>query len=325
MNRRSSSALKLLCAVSLRTRLLVIAASACLLVVNIARAQSSTNQPPAPQREAARPTPDNAAPPERNRTAPPAPEANDERAEQIVRRAVEAMGGNAYLSVSTIVGRGLYTRFERGASGIPVTFLDYIALPDRERTEFRGGGLRVIQVNDGDAGWIYDGAQRILRDLRPDQVADFRRAIRTSVDNILRGWWQSEGARLSYVGRREAGLARRNEVVRLTYPDGFAVEFEFGAQDSLPAKMRYTRERRPEEIEPPAPDATGENAAVEQTITEEARFLQYVTINSIRAPLVIDHYRGGTQVSRINYESVEFNRPLADSLFARPADARSVR
>lgn len=325
MNRTTSSALKLSCEASLLARLLVIAAFSCLPVAHVARAQNNTNQPPAPQREAARPTPDNVAPPERNRTAPPAPATNDERAEQIVRRAVEAMGGNAYLSVSTIVGRGLFTRFERGGPGNPVTFLDYIALPDRERTEFRGSGLRVIQVNDGDAGWIYDGAHRILRDLRPEQVEDFRRAIRTSVDNILRGWWRSEGARLSYVGRREAGLARRNEVVRLTYPDGFAVEFEFGAQDGLPAKMLYTRARRPEEIEAPAPDAAGENAAVEQTITEEARFLQYVTINSIRVPLVIDHYRGGAQVSRINYESVEFNRPLADALFARPADARSVR
>ena len=284
---------------------------------------SSSSQPPSPQRETARPTQDSVAPAERNRPAPPAQ--TDERAEQIVRRAVEALGGNAYLSVSTMVGRGLYTRYERGGPGNPLTFLDYIALPNRERTEFRGSGLRVIQVNDGDAGWIYDGAARTLRDLRPEQVEDFRRALRTSVDNLLRGWWQSAGARLAYVGRREAGLARRNEVVRLTYPDGFAVEFEFSAQDGLPAKMLYTRQRRPEEIEPPAPDATGESAAVEQTITEEARFLQYVTINNIRVPLVIDHYRAGAQVSRINYDSVEFNRPLADSLFARPADARSVR
>ena len=54
--------------------------------------------------------------------------------------------------------------------------------------------------------------------------------MRTSVENLLHGWWKKENATLSYVGRREAGLARRNETVRLTYPDGFWIEYEFAAQ-----------------------------------------------------------------------------------------------
>ena len=43
------------------------------------------------------------------------------------------------------------------------------------------------------------------------------------------------------------------------------------------------------------------------------------------SPFVIDHFRAGTQSSRVNYEKVAFNQPVPDSLFERPADAKSIK
>lgn len=236
----------------------------------------------------------------------------DERAEAIIKRAVEALGGAAYLNVRTVVGRGNYTPYAKGVPGDLVAFLDYLAFPDRERTEFRSRGVRSIQTNVGvgaDAtGWIYDGMARSLHDMRPEQIEDFRFAMRTSMDNLLRGWWRKEGARLSYLGRREAGVARRNEAVRLAYPDGFTVDYEFGARDFLPAKVSYKRK-----------DKEGEEQQ------EEDRFLRHMTFAGVTVPFVIDHYRAGVQTSRINYDSVEFNQPAPDSLFAKPANAKAVK
>jgi hypothetical protein len=40
---------------------------------------------------------------------------------------------------------------------------------------------------------------------------------------------------------------------------------------------------------------------------------------------VVDHFINGKQSSRINYESMEFNRPLPDSLFAKPESAKAVK
>jgi hypothetical protein len=144
--------------------------------------------------------------------------------------------------------------------------------------------------------------------MKPDQVADFKFAMRVNVDNFLRGTWRKERAKLAYAGRREAGLAKRNEAVRIIYPDGFAVEFEFGAQDHLPAKVLYKRLTK-----------EGEEAK------EEDRMLQYIKIDGIMTPLVIDHYRNGVQASRINYESVQFNAQIPDSLFTRPENAKAVK
>ncbi|HEX8142228.1 MAG TPA: hypothetical protein VF553_06495 [Pyrinomonadaceae bacterium] len=232
----------------------------------------------------------------------------DARAEQILQRGVEALGGGSYQGVRTLVARGQFTPFKDGVSQLPIAFIDYIAYPDRERTEFRGGGMRNIQTNVGDSGWIYDGAARTIKDMSPEQVKDFRFAIRTSVENLLRGGWRKEGARLSYVGRREAGIGRRNETVRLTYPDGMSVEFEFGARDGLPAKVLYQRQ-----------DEEGKD------IAEEDRMAQYVAVGGINAPFVVDHFRAGKQTSRINYQSIEFNVPITDSLFARPANVKAIK
>lgn len=235
-------------------------------------------------------------------------EGNDDKAEQVVQRAIEAMGGSTYLNIRTSTGRGHFTQYKEGQSGLPSKFVDYIVFPGKERTEFRASSGRIIQANTGDSGWIYDGAARTLKDMTKPQVEDFKLAMRSSFDNLLKGFWRKDGAKLSYAGRREAGLARRNETVRLAYPDGYTVEFEFGAKDSLPMKILYKRK-----------NADGEE------IAEEDRLAQHVKIDGVTAPFVIDHYSAGAQTSRINYQSLEFNTPIAEALFARPANAKSVK
>lgn len=243
-------------------------------------------------------------------TESPAP---DDKAEKIIQKAVQAVGGDTYLKVQTVIGRGFFTEYRDGVAGIPLRFVDYIAYPDRERTEFSGGGNRTIQTNNREQGWIYDHAAITLKDQSPQQVAEFRNAMRSSMENLLRGWWRKEGATLTYVGRREANLGRRNEAVRLTYGDGFWIEFEFAAMDGTPAKVIYKRKQKnldTEEME---------------EVNEEDRLFRLITASGVTAPYVIDHFRNGVQTSRINYESIEFNKPLADSLFAKPANIKAVK
>lgn len=238
---------------------------------------------------------------------------SDEKAEPIVQKAIQAIGGDAYLNVRTVIGRGFYTDYHDGVSGVPLRFVDYIAYPDRERTEFSGNGNRIIQTNYQNEGWMFDAAGKSLKDQTAKQVEDFRTAMRTSMENLLRGWWRKEGATLSYVGRREASLGRRNEAVKLTYPDGFWIEYEFAAVEGTPAKAIYKRKQNN-----PDTDEMFET-------TEEDRFFKPVALAGVSAPFVIDHFRNGVQTSRINYESIEFNKPLADSLFAKPANIKAIK
>lgn len=243
-----------------------------------------------------------------------APQASaDQKSQEIIDRAVEAMGGSKYLEIHTVVGKGFYTSYRDGISQIPAKFLDYISYPDRERTEFIGAGIKTIQTNSGDTGWLFDGAVKKISDQTPAQVENFKQGMRTSIENLLRGWWKKEGGKVTYVGRREAGLAKRNEVVRLTYPDGYWIEYEFGARDNLPAKIIYKRTRKD-------PDS-GDQVEV----TEEDRVMRFTLIDGINVPWIIDHYVEGKQATRINYDSVQYNQSLADTLFAKPDNIKAIK
>lgn len=234
---------------------------------------------------------------------------SNEKAESILAKAIQRLGGERYLQVKTVLGRGNFTTMKEMQASLPSAFVDYIVYPDKERTEFKSSGVRTVQTNIGETGWIADTGARTVKDQTPEQVIDFKAAIRTSLDNLLRGGWRAEkDARLDYVGRREASLGRRNEVVRLTYADGLAIEFEFAASDGTPAKSSYKRK----------------NADGTET-KEEDRFAQFVDVGGVLAPYIIDHYRDGKQTSRVNYELIEFNTVVPETLFVKPTDIKKLK
>lgn len=231
-----------------------------------------------------------------------------QKAQAIIQKAIQKLGGDRYLQVKTVIGRGNFNQMaENGASSFS-SFVDTIVFPDKERTEFKGSGIKTVQTNVGETGWYYDGTNKSITDQTPEQIAAFRQALRTSLDNLLRGYWRKENARLEYAGRREASLGKRNEAVKLTYPDGFVVEFEFSAQDGTPAKVLYKRK----------------NADGEET-KEETRFAQFIEANGVSAPFILDFYRNGKLTGRANYSTIEFNTPVPDSLFAKPTDAKKLK
>jgi hypothetical protein len=237
----------------------------------------------------------------------------DEKSQQIIDRAITTLGGPKYLRVQTVIGKGFFTSFHEGVTQLPARFLDYIYYPDHERTEFVSGGIRTIQTNTGDTGWLFDGGPKKISDQSPGQVEEFKRSIQTSLEYLLRGYWKKDGGKITYVGRREAGLAKRNETIRLTLPDGYWIEYEFGAKDNFPAKIIYKRERKD-------PDS-GE----EVETTEEDQFFKFIEIDGVTSAWVVDHFINGHQSSRINYESVQYNQKFADDLFTKPANIKAIK
>ena len=90
----------------------------------------------------------------------------ENKAEAVVTHVVEALGGDNYLNVQTVIGRGFFTAYQDGVSQLPSRFLDYLAYPDKERTEFSTNGVRIVQTNSGSTGWLYDGATKSLHDMK---------------------------------------------------------------------------------------------------------------------------------------------------------------
>jgi hypothetical protein len=229
-----------------------------------------------------------------------------DKAEEILQRAVDTLGGDRYRNVSTQIGRGRFSTMREGAVISFQSFYDVIVFPDKERTEFKGGGSRSVQTNVGDTGWVYDGDFDEVRVQTELQIDNFKRGIRASIDHLLRGHWRGD-AELSYVGRRPATLGKRNDVVKLSYSDGLEVEFEI-AGDGLPQKAIQRRT-----------NDSGEE------IVDEDRYAQFVDVGGIKSPFIIDRFTNGVHSSRINYQSVEYNKRVPDSYFAKPSNAKEAK
>ena len=234
--------------------------------------------------------------------------APDEKAEAIIRKAVEKLGGERYLQVKTVVGTGNFSTIRDGVMESFTTFIDVITYPDKERTEFKQGGIKNIQTNYGAEGWIFDGGSRLIKEQSKKEVESFQRSLKTSLDNLLRGTWRKEGATLKYIGRREAGLGKRNDAIKIIYKDGFEVEFEFDPATGLPAKTLYKRT-----------NAEGEEQK------EEDRYAQFVDVQGIMAPFIVDHWINGKHTSRINYVNLDFNKSVPDAIFRKPSDIKELK
>ena len=230
----------------------------------------------------------------------------DEKAEAVLKKAVEKLGGEKYLQVKSIVGRGKFSLLRDNAIISFQSFVDVIVYPDKERTEFKQGGVKTVQTNTGDAGWIFDGSAETINVQTKEQIEGFKRGIRTSVDNLLRGYWRGK-ANLVYAGKRPASLGKRSEVVKLVFDGGFAVEFEF-SDEYLPIKAIYKRTN-----------------ADKEEIKEEDRYAQFIDIQGIKTPFIVDHFSNNTQTSRVNYESIEFNKSIPDSIFSKPNSPKELK
>ena len=73
--------------------------------------------------------------------------ADIEKARAIISRAVEKLGGQRYLQIKSQVGRGQYSIIQNGAVVSFQTFIDVIAYPDKEITEFKRRGIKTVQAN----------------------------------------------------------------------------------------------------------------------------------------------------------------------------------
>lgn len=238
---------------------------------------------------------------------PPKPP-QTEKAEAVIARAVQVLGGERYLRVRSQIGRGKFSVIKEGATVSFQTFVDVIVFPDKERTEFKEKGILTIQTNSGGTGWVYDGEQELVKVQNETQLANFKQGIRSSLDYLLRGSWRDDAAELAYLGRRPAALGKRNEAIKLTYKNGFVIEYEFSVDDGLPQKSMYKKT-----------NADGEE------VKEEDRYAQFVDIDGIKTPFIIDHVTNGQPSSRINYMTVEFNRTIPDSIFAKPSSPKEAK
>ncbi len=229
-----------------------------------------------------------------------------QKAKAIIAKSAAKLGGKEYLSVKTSIGEGKFSQLKDGVNVSFQSFIDIIVFPDFERTDLTEGGSKTVQVNTGETGWIYEEYFESLRDQDEKGITGFRNSMRSNYDYLLRKDWSREAV-LSYVGRRRASLGKRNDVLKLTFADGFEVEYEF-ADDGLPMKTIFRQ-----------------FDTDKKEIVQETRFAQFLFEQGVLTPYIIDRYTDGVHVYRINYESVKYNQTIPSEIFKKPDDPKKLR
>ncbi len=228
---------------------------------------------------------------------------DEDKIQQLFQDAIQAMGGDAFLNVTDIVSEGRMYGFDaEGASSLPVKYNDYTKFPDKSRFEFGNGkkdrDITVFNLGKNE-GWILEG-QKETRDAKPEEMEDFKNAVRHSLDMIFRFRYRDPENKLFYLGPGE-GKDVTLEIVKIVDPENDEVTIYFDRISKLPAKLEYR-------------EITAKG--VRQRHVEE--FSQWHWKQGILTPLRLDRYVNGRRSAQQFVLKITYNNNLPDSFFSKP-------
>ncbi|HEU0177742.1 MAG TPA: hypothetical protein VFV58_26065 [Blastocatellia bacterium] len=234
---------------------------------------------------------------------------NVERGAELIKQAVQARGGERFLSFTNIMSTGMYTQFDKGLSQNPIQFVDWIVYPDKERTEFGKGKKknRRIQVNVGKTGWVYDGDAETLKDQTDKQIEEHLEGLEFDIDRLLRAAAKGAGVEVGYAGREETRPGERADVVAIRLKSDQTAYLLLDQQTHLPISLSYEK--------------TEDGGLAKQ----EVRFNQYVDYDGVKFPNIVDFFRDSVQMGRLNVQTIKLNTQASDELFAKPANVKAIK
>jgi hypothetical protein len=217
--------------------------------------------------------------------------------------AIDAMGGGKYLNVTDIVTEGQMFGFDaEGGSSLPIKYFDNTKFPDKSHFEVgsdrKKRDITVFNLEKNE-GWILEG-DRETRSAKPEEMAEFRNAVRHSLDMICRFRYKDPENKLFYLGAGE-GKDITLEMVKIVDPENDEVIIYFDRISKLPAKIEYRDTN---------------NKGVRQRHVEE--YSQWHVFQGINTPLRIDRSINGRRDSQNFILKITYNNNLPDSLFVKP-------
>jgi hypothetical protein len=226
----------------------------------------------------------------------PAHEASAKKAREVLERAVQALGGRAYLEVRDLHQQGRTSRFYRGSpSGVGAPFHRYWKAPDKERIEHFKQRDWII-IHSGDLG--FDVTFRGTRKEDAADLAEYLRRRNHSLDTLLRQWLSSPDLMLSYQG---LALSDRKQVEKVTLlrPGFHTVVVFVDTASHLPLRTFYTfRDPQTREL-----------------VEEGEAFDNYKLVQGINTPHNIVRTRDGEMMRQHFVSSVEYNTGIPDAQF----------
>jgi hypothetical protein len=228
---------------------------------------------------------------------------DEEKVQKLFQGAIEKMGGQTFLDVKDMVSDGNYFFFDRdGNSSGLIKFIDYTMLPDKSRFELgnskKSKDVQVFNLGKGE-GWILEG-QKDTREATPDEIKDFKNAVKHSLDTIFRYRYKDPENKLFYLGPGE-GSDFTFEMVKLLDSENDEVTLYFDRLSQLPGKLEY--------------HSVDKHGVQLHFVVE---FSQWHMIQGVNTPLRTDTNVNGRRSSQQFIVKITYNNNLTDDVFTKP-------
>jgi hypothetical protein len=165
-----------------------------------------------------------------------AQDANARKARSLLDECIQAMGGQAWLNLQDMEQQGRSYAYSHGRpNSLGTLFWRFWKYPDKDRVELTKQ-RDVVYINVGENG--YEVTYKGTAAQEPDQLADYNRRHRHSLEVVLRQWLNQPGTALFYDGAAVAEQKPADSVTILT-ADNDSVTLFLDNHTHLPIKKTF--------------------------------------------------------------------------------------
>jgi hypothetical protein len=228
------------------------------------------------------------------------PEQSTAKARELVKQAVEALGGDAYLNIKDVTCTGRLSSFDHSGETTGFEkFIDYSQPPDKERQE-NLPKRNIISIFNGDKGWDLDRGG--VSEAPQSDLADFKEDTQKDLYNILTRRIHEKDIVLHYVGTDVVDLMQA-QWVEMVDSDDRTIRIAFADDTHLP--IRKTVETR--------------NPRTRFKTTEIEYYSNYHPLEGIQTAFQLTRERNGTKVYQVFFDTCKYNTSVADAFFTKQA------
>ena len=246
------------------------------------------------------------------------PDQNTAKAKQLLKQAVEALGGDAFRNSRESDCDGRVAQLDRGGGVMGYSFIrNYWRYPDKNRAEYvvrttKGGifsvlwgnmpikGGSFIQLFNGDQGWTMDKGG--VNDADATVVAEFQNSLKRQVRNLLLSRANEEGVFVRYAGIGIADL-RPVDWLEISDQDGRTVRLALDRETHLPWRTVVTTP----------------NQEMQTTDEDVTIYTNYKESDGVQTPMQVTREHNGRRTHQIFYNSCRNNPNLPSDFFTEAA------
>lgn len=250
------------------------------------------------QAPASEPSTPSQAPSADSAGSPPLPvdQENARKAKALLEQAIQALGGQAYLTVRDLQQSGRTYSFHHGRpTSNGVVYWRFIQYPDKERVEITKE-RDIAQVYSGDKG--YEVTYKGSRAMEEKDLSEYLRRRKFSLENMLRHWVNDPGVAFFYEGNAVAAEHSALQV-SLINARNEAVTLYFDADSHLPIKKSFV----------------WRDPVDKQRNVEEEIYDNYRNVQGVMTPYGFTRFFNGDMAGQRFLNSASYNQGLDPAMF----------